>query len=460
MTRLVHLLDNAARLHPSAPALLTPQGEWTYAALATLAHRHGTFLRTRGLAAGDIAAIAGTASELALAAVACAAAGLALFPLDPLNVEARWPALRAMGGETLKRIAPLSETLADVAVPAPSLATPDDPDALALVIATSGSEGSPKAVMLTHANLDAAAEASNRRLPLRAGDLWLGCLPLQHIGGMSLLYRCLRAGATLLLHERFDAATVWRALHEHPVTHISLVPTLLARLLDHAAGAPPPTRLRFALVGGAALARPLFERARAAGWPLCPSWGMSECAAQAATLAPAGEDWQEGEVGPLLPGFSARIAADGRVHLRGPQVMAGYLDPQRRPGIGLADGWLATADLGRMDAAGRLTILGRADDMLISGGVKVHPREVESCLAACPGVVDVAVTAQPDALWGDALVALLVGPADTATVSDWSRRHLPPAQRPRRILRVERLPRNAMGKLERATLRTLLDESA
>jgi len=458
MSRLARWLTSAAGQRPAALALVTPRGRWTYAELAALAANGGALLRAQGLHAGNIAALAGSASELAFAAIACAAADLALLPLDPLNAGTRWPALQALGGARLKKIA-LPQNPEPCASRLPPLHSGARAD-LALVISTSGSEGTPKAVMLTHANLDAAAAASNQRLPLAAGDVWLDCLPLHHIGGLSILYRCARSAATVLLHEGFDAAAVWRDLHAHRVTHVSLVPAMLARLLDCAAGKMPPASLRYALVGGAALARPLLERALAAGWPICPSWGMSECAAQAATLLAPGGDWRKGDVGTLLPGFAARIAADGRIALRGPQVMAGYLNPEGTAGLGLDDGWLVTSDLGRIDAAGRLAILGRADDVLISGGVNVHPLEVESCLAGCPGVRDVAVTALPDPVWGDALVALVVGTAEIAAIRDWSRQHLASAQRPRRVLRVERLPRNAMGKVERAALRALAGEDA
>jgi len=186
----------------------------------------------------------------------------------------------------------------------------------------------------------------------------------------------------VLLHEGFDAAAVWRDLAAHRVTHISLVPAMLACLLD-LAKAPPPASLRHALIGGAALSRPLFERAAAAGWPLCPTYGMSECAAQAATLVGAAPGaWHEGLVGTPLPGFECAVGADGRIRLRGPQLMRGYLNPQLRPGLGLEQGWFVTSDLGRIDARGRLTVIGRADDMFVTGGVNVHPLEVESCLAA------------------------------------------------------------------------------
>lgn len=458
MSCLARWLASAARDNPAAPALIMPQGCWTWAETAVRAEKLGAALGAQGLQRGDIAAITGNASELALATVACAAANLALLPLDPLHADARWPSLQAMGGARVKR-ATLPRDPEQSTCPALHNNETGSAD-LALVIATSGSEGAPKAVMLTHANLDAAASASNARLPLQPGDIWLDCLPLHHIGGISIIYRCMRAGATVLLHEGFAAAAVWRDLQQHPVTHVSLVPAMLALLLDEAADAPPPAALRHVLVGGAALSKPLLQRALAAGWPVCPTWGMSECAAQAATLLHAGNDWREGDVGTLLPGFAVRSGADHRIHLRGPQVMAGYLNPEQLPGIGLDDGWLITADLGSISASGQVTILGRADDVFVSGGVNVHPLEVEARLAGYPGVSDVAVTALADPVWGDALVALVVGNADVGSMNDWCRQHLASALRPRRIVRVASLPRNAMGKIERSALRAIARASA
>ena len=321
---------------------------------------------------------------------------------------------------------------------------------VALIIATSGSEGNPRAVLLGNAQLDAAAAASNERLPLHPGDLWLNCLPLYHIGGQSILWRCARASAAVLLHDGFAAEQVAADLAAQPVTHISLVPAMLALLLDM--GASPPASLRVALIGGAALSQVLYDRAVAAGWPLYPSYGMSETAAQLATFDPAHDGpWHRGQVGRPMPGHEIRLAADGRLQIRGPQVMHGYLD-----GSGVdADGWLTTGDLAGIDATGRLSILGRADDMLISGGRNIHPQEIESCLAACPGVLDVAVTGQPDPVWGDLIVALVVGPVAPGDLLAHARRHLPSAALPRRIHTVERLPRNATGKLERAALKQL-----
>ena len=319
----------------------------------------------------------------------------------------------------------------------------------ALIISTSGSEGRPKAVQLTKHNLDTAASAANQRLPLRSGDLWLACLPLYHIGGQSILWRCAQAGATVLLHEGFDATEIAAALSTKPVTHISLVPAMLARLLQ--TGLKPPPSLRHAIIGGAALSMTLYERASAAGWPLNPSYGMSESSAQIATWTETDGPWHEGLVGTALGKNEISLTADGRIRIRGPQVMSGYLDEACRQ----QNEWFSTSDLGKIDQNQRLTVTGRADDMLISGGRNIHPSEVESCLAACPGIHDVAVTGLPDPVWGDLIVALVVASSSSQEISDWSNTRLPSAAWPRRIIHLPSLPRSASGKLERSALRRL-----
>ena len=414
VSTLAEQLRRNAALAPDAPALITAQQSWSWAALldaaelcsADISPDHTPFIR------------AGSNRELALHACGCSLKNRPFWPVDR------------------KRPEPLSTK---------NTVPPD----IALIISTSGSEGAPKAVMLSDANLASAALAANQRLPLTAGDGWLACLPLHHIGGQSILWRCVQAQATVLLHEGFDAQRVTNALAHHHVTHISLVPAMLARLLE--IGATPPATLRHAIIGGAALSESLFERAQAAGWPLNPSYGMSESSAQIATWTPADGDWHEGLVGQALAGTEISLAADGRIRIRGTQRMAGYLGEAR-----LIDGeWFTTGDLGKIDAKSRLTVSGRADDMLISGGCNIHPGEVESCLAGCPGILDVAVTGIPDAVWGDLVVALVVGQASPPEINAWCASRLLSAARPRRIVHLASLPRNPAGKLERKTLRQL-----
>lgn len=336
---------------------------------------------------------------------------------------------------------------------------PELPGSAELLIATSGSTGEPKQVMLSAANLEASVRASRSRIPLGPGDVWLACLPLQHIGGIAIFYRCAEAGAAVLLHRSFDAVQAMADMERHGVTHISLVPAMLARLLE---AGPPPASLKYALTGGGPLSEKLARRAHQAGWPICPSYGMSETASQVATLAAFPADWREGMVGPPLPGISVEIIdengcpaqGEGRIRVSGPGVMAGYANAAGEPGHGLLDGWFVSGDRGCFDERGNLVILGRHDDMLVSGGVNVHPSQVEALLLACPGVSDAAVTALGDEVWGDRITALLVG-GELQAVKDWCRENLPSALRPRHFVAVAALPRNAMGKLERQRLPAL-----
>lgn len=413
---LARHLATAARRRPAALALSCAGQNWSFAELLADTGALGATL------AGGAAplVVSGSSLELARHAYACSLENRPFWPVDR-NRSVHW--------------------------------TGELPTRIALVISTSGSEGEPRGVLLSDASLDAAAAAANRHLPLRPGDLWLDCLPLHHIGGLAILWRCARAGAAVLLHDGFNADAVAADLARQPVTHLSLVPAMLARLLE--TGVAPPASLHHVMIGGAALAPSLYDKASSAGWPLNPSYGMSETAAQIATWTPADGPWHEGLVGRPLGKNEIALAADGRIRIRGPQLMTGYLD-----GGGIdADGWLTTGDLGEIDAAGRLTVTGRADDMLISGGRNVHPLEVESCLAACPGVRDVAVTGLPDPVWGDLIVALVVGDAEPARLRAWSAARLPGPARPRRIVRLPGLPRNAAGKLERAALRRLAREA-
>ncbi len=446
---LAQLLADRARDTPDAAALHLAGTTLSYACLAETTARRAATLGAIGLAPGTLLALAADGGELLPTMLAAHWAGHPFMPLDPATAGLRWPLLREATTPPPQRL-----PAAPAAGAAVAAITPAAGEAAALVIATSGSEGAPKGVVLPHRALLAAAAASNARLPLRAGDTWLDCLPLTHIGGLSIFWRCFLAGAAVRLHERFAAEAVWADLQAGRASHVSLVPAMLAQLLELADGAPPPATLRGVLVGGAALSRPLWQQARAAGWPLHVSYGMSETAAQIAVLPPTA-DWHEGLVGRALPEVELAVGADGRIRMRGPQRMLGYLGAAAED----CGQWLTTGDLGRIDADGMLTVLGRADDMLVSGGHTLHPAEIEAQLTNCPGVADAAVTRSSDPVWGDVITALVVGCAAEDSVAAWCRAALPSSLRPRRIVRVAALPRNAMGKLERRRLPELLAEA-
>lgn len=414
-------------------------------------------------------------------------AGHACFPLDPhltatsANTPASPPAT-----ERLNRLAALAgpywqwlqldaandwilPPVLDTRPVASACSGASGPARPTLVIATSGSEGPAKAVMLAAAHLEAAISASATALPLGPGDRWLNVLPLYHIGGQMIFWRCLTAGASMQLLPGFAAATVWQTLQEHPVTHVSLVPTMLARLLEVAGDTPPPAHLRCVLLGGAPLPAALYQQAQALGWPLRRSYGASETSALIAIETP---DSPLPAALRLNPGVSARLDADARLWLRGPQIMAGYLNPQLRPGEGLdpesaakegghhGHGWLRTGDRARLlpesgsNSKIYLQLLGRADGMLIVGGTNIQPEEVEALLLAAkiPGIDDLAVLAIPGPDQLPRLALLYSGALAPADLLDQARRQLPKPWQPRAARCVPRLPRNALGKLQRQAL--------
>jgi O-succinylbenzoic acid--CoA ligase len=449
----------------AVPALCVGEQCWCYAELARLAQVRARSLRRLGLAAGQVVVCdAEPGLDLIVLQHALARSGAALLPVRPGLPGSTLSALiRQTGAEWRWLPGPGGGRLVPVRQDATAGISERD-QSLAVLIQTSGSGGKPKAVMLTQAAVLASCARINRCLGLGPGDEWLCCLPLQHVGGLAIGYRCALAGATLRLQtglaDGFDATAVAADLARGTVTHLSLVPPMLARLLD--AGVQPPPSLRVLLLGGQALHSALARRAVAAGWPLYVTYGMSETCSQIATGPYAAEGAAPTRVGPVLAGVEldcARCDKPPRVlRVRGPMLMAGYANPARRPGDGLCDGWLVTSDLGRVDADGALHILGRADDMLVIGGVNVFPVAVEERLAGASGVDAVAVVGLPHPVWGRTLAACYTGSAVPAEFEGWCRACLPGAERPRLFVHLPELPLLPTGKLDRARLVALTSE--
>ena len=329
----------------------------------------------------------------------------------------------------------------------------------ALVLPTSGTTGRPKLARLLGLALNAAVRSACRHLELGPSDGWLCPLPLDHIGGAATVLRLARCGCRVLLAERFDAAAVSRWIDEEPVTGISLVPTQLHRLVEVRAGAPWPARLRCLLIGGGPLDRALIERCTALGLAPSQTYGLTEAGSQVTTLLPRDAASHLGSAGRPLPGMRLRIRVDERdaavdevgvIEIAGPALLRGY---EERGTIAFAVGaWFTTGDLGSVDAQGFLTVHGRRDEAIISGGENISPVEVEALLISHPAIAEAAVVGVPDREWGRIVAAVLVprgAPPDLAELTVWLRERLAGPKLPRRWRFAQSLPRTATGKLKR-----------
>lgn len=294
----------------------------------------------------------------------------------------------------------------------------------ALVVATSGTSGEPRGVVLTHEAVEAAAAATSKRLAVTAAaDRWLACLPLSHVGGLGVVTRALHSGTPLEIHPGFDAEAVSRAAAEG-ATLVSLVQTALDRI--------DPTLFRTILVGGSAVreARPPNVVA---------TYGLTESG--------GGVVYD----GVPLDGVEIEIR-DDEIHLRGSMLLRAYRD-----GTNPKDsGWLATGDAGRIED-GVLVVDGRRDDMITTGGEKVFPAPIEAALKTVSGVAEVAVTGRPDSEWGEAVTAIVVPtdrnePPQLEDLQEAVRADLPSFAAPKRLEIVSHLPRTPLGKVRRSQL--------
>lgn len=340
--------------------------------------------------------------------------------------------------------------------PAPRIGSERAPGA-AICIATSGSSGASKVVPLSFANLEAAVDASRRRLGNGNEDRWLACLPLDHVGGLSVIWRTLQAGGSALVAP-FDASGT--VIDRFEPTIASMVPTMVRRLLDRNQDALKS--IGSILVGGAGLDASLMERCRALGVSVMPTYGLTEAGSQVATATDMPPRSAAGYVGRPLDGMDVEIVnSDGEtvelgdtgvISVAGPAVFEGYLGEETRQGR------FVTSDLGWFDRAGNLYVEGRIDDVIVSGGENVSLVRVAETIGALDGVRDVCVVGLADSEWGMVCAAMVVSnlpldSLDTMTKADL-RRH----ERPKRWLRGEGIPLLTNGKHDRGAVRAAFEE--
>jgi o-succinylbenzoate---CoA ligase len=429
-------VDSAAARRPDHPALIAGHETLTWAQLAERAGAVSAALAVQGVGEGDRVALALPAGIDFVAALhGCLRLGAVAVPVDLRLGEAeRAPLLKGVKSFVAT---PLSGAAKKDLTPS---AVGDD--AAAMLIHTSGTTGAPRPVTLTVGNWAAHAWASAAALGHPTDERWLCCLPLSHVGGLGILVRAAVHGTTVLLHERFDAAHVATALHEG-VTGVSLVPTMLGRVLD--AGLERPPLLRVALIGGGPVPPGMLRRALDAGIPVAQTYGLTEACSQVTAEEP-GEG--SGTAGRGLPGVELGLDAGGEILVRGPTVAPESVDD---------DGFLHTGDLGVLDRRGRLTVVDRRSETIVSGGENVAPAEVEAALESHPAVSEVAVFGRPDPAWGERVVAAVVLREGATAAPDDLRAHaaarLARFKVPKEVELHAALPRTASGKVRRAELR-------
>jgi O-succinylbenzoic acid--CoA ligase len=479
---LVDPLWHRARTSPERLALRVGQASLSFADLEACVRAAASRLAGLGVGPGDrVALLLANGVPFVVLVHALARLGTVCVPLStrlaPPELQERLadcepsllvtePALLAQARQAAEvRVACVDpehpELLPDAPAYSVRLRLRHPEGALQGILYTSATTGDPKGVALTFGNHVWNAVASNLHLGAGPQDPWLVVLPLYHVGGLAVLWRAALVGAAVVLHERFDPERFCAEVTSGAVAFTSLVPTMLHRVLDVWAGGRPPSRLRAVLLGGGPVPPELVVRATAAGWPVAPTYGLTEAASQVTTLHPEEAPLRPECAGrPLYPvqvraGRSSDRPAE--IEVRGPTVMKGYYGRPADTARALRGGWLRTGDVGYVDPEGYLHVLDRRLDLVVSGGENVYPAEVERVLRSHPGVQDAAVVGVPDPHWGQRPVAFVqpvpgAAPGE-AELRAFCRERLAAFKVPDRIWTVPDLPRAGLDKVRRSVLR-------
>jgi O-succinylbenzoic acid--CoA ligase len=507
MNRLPDWLRRRALVSPDHIVIECGDDRWSFSELDARADAAAERLKTLGVKAGDrVAILAGNSAAFAQVVFAVARAGAVLVPLNLrlTRDEISWQledcgasllvtdrAEWVDGGSALASEHPLPGPLPsrkdegtprtllrtvmiqDVAVGASSSRRRDDgggfdADAVQAIMYTSGTSGRPKGAMLTFGNFFWSAFGSMAQLGIHENDRWLVCLPLFHVGGMSILFRSVVNGTTAVIHESFDAARANKAIDEEGVTLVSLVSTMLLRMLEARDNTPFAPNLRCVLLGGGPVPQELIDKGLKLDIPIAQTYGLTETSSQATTLRLQEVVTRAGSAGkPLLPteirierddGSPAEPGEPGELLIRGASVSPGYWQRPDATAAAIRDGWLHTGDAGYLDGDGYLYVIDRRDDLIVSGGENVYPAEVESVLSTHPAIREAGVFALTDPTWGQSVAAAVVlreGPEllTAEALRVFCRERLAGYKAPREVFFTHELPRTASGKLLRRQLR-------
>jgi O-succinylbenzoic acid--CoA ligase len=448
MNREAFSLQAAARDRGDAPALVTRDSTLGFGDLWGRVSPLLDELKTKS-AGRPVCVVAALRLETLLAIYALAELGVPIALLHPRLTREERAALVGVVGAGLV----LDESWSPSKVPPSDVSPPAraaSEEAPLATLFTSGSSGTPKGVELSHRAFFASARASAANLGWTPTDRWLLCMPLGHVGGLSVVLRCLEARIPIVMSPwGRSVEPLLEDIDRCGATMLSLVPTMLARIFEEMPSYRFPAHVRAILLGGDGASASLLAAAKARAVPILTTYGMTEACSQIATLTP-GEDPVGAGVGRPLPGTEVRFV-DGEIQVRGPTLFTRYLPADRFPTPFLDGGWFPTGDLGRLDDAGHLHVTGRRSDLIITGGENIDPREVEAALEQCAGVRAACVFPVADERWGQLVAAAVVcdDPSAARAIALEVRSRLARHKWPRRIAACEELPLNGSGKLDR-----------
>ena len=473
-------LAQRAQSTPDKLALVFGKRQWSYAELDAWTSNLATHLQGRGVQPGQRVGVLLPNQPIFIALIHALARVRAIqIPLNTrlTDEELHWQIENGscefliVASETY----PLPGSKPDVEIldlakvpesPTPNLEPsfqPFNPASTQAIFFTSGTTGKPKGARLTFDNHFSSASASAYRLGVISNDRWLLCMPLYHIGGQAIVLRSCLYGTAIELQDGFDVDAVYESMMSGQITLVSLVPTMLHRILDNFEAVEFPAALRCILLGGSQVTDNLITRAFDLNLPIALTYGLTEATSQVATAAPEDVHRKPGSVGkPLMftqvaiqdeEGLELPANEIGEIVISGPTVMTGY---DGQPDV---QGSINTGDLGYLDEDGDLWVVNRRSDLIVTGGENVYPVEVEGLLLRHPAVHEACVLGLDDAEWGQRVAAVLVADdLDEDDLLEYAREHLAAYKLPRELTFVDQLPRTASGKVIRSQVKQMLEE--
>lgn len=408
--------------------------------VATMVTAVAANLQRNGFVPGNRVAIkASTSLQTVVAVLGTIRAGMIAVPVNPkLPDLVQRDLLQRFGcsvyvcerGESHDTIDLPSLTFEALLAPSESsaLATDMSEDRPAVIVTTSGSTGQSKGVLLNFASLWYSAVGSNQNIAFGENDRWLLSLPLYHVGGLGILFRAIAGKGVVVIPDNNESLA--ESIEKYAITHLSLVSTQLARLLEKIEKDQIRLpRLKAILLGGSAIDENLIRSSIAFDLPIHTSYGLTEMGSQVTTAAPSEPAERLRTSGRVLPYRELMVDSTGEICVRGRTLFAGYVTGSGIDSPADTDGWFHTGDIGSIDSSGYLTVTGRKDNMFISGGENIHPEEIEAVIRSCPGVEDVLVVPVQSAQWGDRPAAFVRmvnnAPIDLSSLKDVMSDHLP-----------------------------------